>query len=385
MKIAFLVSSNGDAELAYKTIKVIETKPEHHEVVLIALSKVIQKSVDSFQSPLVVEKKALAEILQLDSESCPELHCESEQIQSIVHYIKGQDIAQAYIGVPSVSKNQIPLQVAECLNEIPVLMAYEFMFKPEGHELWEYLPALTTKSNLQWALPLDTAREDFSPELKAGIIGHLSIDNAYATQAPSLEKLDATRGLLKIGVAQQLAFLSATTQDLAVDTGFLDCLLTELPNHPGMQLRLGLHPGTKDYIDAYVKAILDVYANHLNAALQFKIILPDNLVEHFKSPDLTINNPAYQSVFQRVNVSGAEAAAAANRIAQAVPGALLNQAALEGKPAYSHLGKPYLPEQYFANSIATFFTASPKEPPKRVDLGLNEQSAAENCAAFLLK
>jgi len=45
----------------------------------------------------------------------------------------------------------------------------------------------------------------------------------------------------------------------------------------------------------------------------------------------------------RCDLSGT--AAAADKIAQAVPGALLNKAAMKGKPSYFHaeIAEPYLP------------------------------------------
>ncbi|MCL9683967.1 hypothetical protein [Legionella maioricensis] len=80
------------------------------------------------------------------------------------------------------------------------------------------------------------------------------------------------------------------------------------------------------------------------------------------------------------NINGSEAAFAADRVAQAVPGALLNQAALEGKPAYLHSGKPYLPKQYFSNSISTFFTAPGESARAKEELGLDERTTPERCA-----
>ena len=49
-------------------------------------------------------------------------------------------------------------------------------------------------------------------------------------------------------------------------------------------------------------------------AAQFKIILPDNLLGRIKEPELTINEPVYQNTFLRVNVTGSEAASAADSV-----------------------------------------------------------------------
>ena len=68
-----------------------------------------------------------------------------------------------------------------------------------------------------------------------------------------------------------------------------------------------------------------------------------------------------------------------------LPGALLNQAVLEGKPAYSHSGKPYLPHQYFSNTIASFFTAQRQPFRSKKDLGLDEQTTPERCADIITR
>ncbi|MBA3535820.1 MAG: hypothetical protein H0T84_04310, partial [Tatlockia sp.] len=168
-----------------------------------------------------------------------------------------------------------------------------------------------------------------------------------------------------------------------VDAGFLDCLLTELKQHSNIQVRLGLHPGIHN-LDAYLQEILFIYRKHSEIAAQFKIILPDTLVGRIKAPELTIDAPMYQNAFLRVNITGSEAASVSERITQAVPGALLNQAVLEGKPAYSHFGKPYLPHQYFSNSIASFFTAERQPVRLKNDLGLDEKTTPERYADIFM-
>ena len=68
-----------------------------------------------------------------------------------------------------------------------------------------------------------------------------------------------------------------------------------------------------------------------------------------------------------------------------MPGALLNQGVLEGKPHYSHSGKPYLPCKYFSNSISTFFTAERQQSRSKDELCLDKKTAPERCAEVLLK
>lgn len=110
--------------------------------------------------------------------------------------------------------------------------------------------------------------------------------------------------------------------------------------------------------------------------------MPESLISRFKSPESSINNPLLESLFLRVNINGSEAAFAADGVAQAVPGALLNQAALEGKSAYSGSGKSYLRKEYFSDSVSSFFTTPRQSARSKADLGLDEKLTSERCAAL---
>jgi hypothetical protein len=381
MKVAFFVSSVGDTDLALSTIKSMENKGEN-QVLLISLTKTAQQRVESFSSTLPVDKRTLPEILDLSSVSFLEGRCDPEQLERIVEYIKLQGIHQAYLGIPSVN-SEIPFQIAGALDDLPVLMAYEFMFKPESHCLWEYLATLKSKANVRWALPLVEATEDFGRDDRMHIVGHMSIDNAYSAKSLGLKTPEEIREQLQVASSQSLAFVSSTTQAVEIDATFLDCLLTELPKHPQVQVRLGLHPGIQN-LDAYLATILSVYTKYPDADRQFKIILPENLLSRLKTPELSIDDPRFRPVFLRVNLTGSEASSAADRVAQAVPGALLNQAVLEGKPAFAALGKPYLPRRYFAENVTTFFSGERQPPRMKEELGLDERTAGERCADILL-
>lgn len=383
MKIAFIVSSIGDTDLALNTIKSMEQKGLHKSI-LISLTKTAQQRIDGFQLSPHVDKKSLPEILHLNPELYPEGKCTEEQLKEVIKFFTNENIHYLYVGVPSVN-NAIPFQIAEASENIPVLVAYEFMFKPETHCLWNYVPALKMKSNIQWALPLTEAIADFGidEKNKVHLTGHLSIDNAYSLKSSPQKTAEEIKTTLQVTKNQSLAFVSSTTQPISTDTEFLDCLLTELSNHPNIQVRLGLHPGIQD-LDAYLNELLVMYKKHMDVNNQFKIILPDNLIERFKRPELTINAPQFQELFLRVNINGTEASFAADRVAQAVSGALLNQAILEGKPSYSHFGKPYLPNRYFSNTINGFFSGVRQQPPLKKELGLDEKSAPEKYAEIMI-
>ncbi|WP_211249731.1 hypothetical protein [Legionella fairfieldensis] len=345
-----------------------------NETLLIALTKTAEQRISNFQSSSLVLKHTLSEILSVENFSVG--LCTKDQLDIIIQYIKDKNINYAYFGVPSVS-NEIPFQIAEALEDTPILMAYEFMFKPETHCLWEYVPKLKSKPNVHWALPLADAIDDFEIDdvSKVHITGHLSLNNAYSYD--STRNSEEIRERLQVSTSSTLAFVSSTTQPVITDIGFLECLLAELPGHPNVQVRFGLHPGIQD-LDSYVSAILAVYERHSSAHEQFKIILPDNLLDRFKRPAFSINHPLLQHAFLRININGADASFAADRVAQAVPGALLNQSVIEGKPSYAHSGKPYLPKRYFSNNLAAFFSETRKTLREKADLGLNGKSVYEN-------
>ncbi|WP_367607114.1 hypothetical protein [Legionella sp. W05-934-2] len=379
MKTAFFISSVGDTDLALKTITALE-KYSQHEVFIISLTNTAHQRAENYQSSLSVTQISLTKMLQLDADAYPDGALAKNQLTLVSDFLTKEKIDYAYLGVPSV-QNEIPFQIAQIIN-IPSVIAYEFMFKPESHSLWKYLPSLRNQLNVHWGIPLASAQEDFPvAKERLHITGHLSIDNAISANSGATTNPKEVRETLRIKQNQSLVFASSTTQPIEIDSEFLTCLLAELPKHPSMQVRLGLHPGIQN-LDDYLQAILKIVPHH-KVADQFKIILPENLLMRIKKPELTINNPTYETFFLKANLTGAEAALAADRITQAVPGALLNQAVLEGKPTYSHRGKPYLPNQYFSNTLNAFFTATQQPPRTKDDLGLDERTAPEAYASLL--
>lgn len=394
MKLAFFISSAGDTDLALNTIKRIETKGEH-EIILIPLTKTAQGRIVNFNSILKMTKIPLPELLHTENQY-PDISCSEDQIGLITEYLKKEKVDQVYCGVPSISSN-IPFQIAGSLEDLPVLIAYEFMYQPENHDLWHHLPILKNKSNIKWALPLKTAVHDFGieDENKLHIIGHLSIDNAISSISAInssedecekvQEKIEKTQKSLLIAEGNSFAFVSSTTQPIAIDCTFLNCVLEQLPKHPNIEVRLGLHPGIEN-LDSYLIEILKIYKKHQNQCQnQFKIILTDSLFSKLKNPELTVNSLEFTQVFIRTNVNGDDAAAAADRIAQAVPGASPNKGVMEGKTAYTHFGITYLPKKYFANNLETFFSGTREQARSKKELGLDDKTAPEHCAELLLK
>jgi hypothetical protein len=112
---------------------------------------------------------------------------------------------------------------------------------------------------------------------------------------------------------------------------------------------------------------------------QVKFILPENISKNL-DPSLNLDS----NFILRADIKGDDAASAADRIAQAVPGALLNTGAIKGKPSYFHVksSNPYLPESWFAQNISGFFKAKKTPVHTQEELGLKD--TAPNLLAALM-
>lgn len=373
MKTAFFVSSNGDTNLALSVIQELE-KSSEQEALLIYLNATLDKKINDFASPILINKLYLPKLLgEFQTDMISEVQC-----SELMDFLQAEDISQVFIGVPSLN-NKIPMQIAQSIEHIPVFMGYEFMFKPEGHCVWEYLEELNKKNNIHWLVPLANARKDFGERAK--VIGHLSIDNAQDFANNINQSVSEIKSSLLVAEDNAYTFITASTQRVEVDKEFIASLLQALILHPEIQVRFGLHPGIFD-LDNYLQNILEVYS--LYPTLQFKIILSENFIQKCHFPELTINNPDFDSVFIREQIKGDEAFFAADRVAQAVPGAYPNQAIIEGKPSYVHEGAPYLPREYFSQNLHSFFTAENNGMRNKQELGLDEKTTAQRCVEIML-
>ena len=161
-------------------------------------------------------------------------------------------------------------------------------------------------------------------------------------------------------------------------------ILNELAtNHyPNLQIRFGFHPGISDK-ESYLNTLLSICAKYPHLSAQFKIILPPQIEQQVKL-EAILNSP----FIVRANVSGPQAANAAAKIAQAVPGALLNESVIKGKPSYFHRegAEPYLPRDLFSNNIQIFFSATTNNTPRtKKELDLDDSTTAENMANIMYK
>jgi len=370
MPIAFFVSSVGDTDLAIATISEMLAQGFKDKVFLIHLTNIAEKRTDNLKNTIQVVKKNIYEIFG-QKEFDAKKQVEADELEKVAKFIEENKVHRAYIGVPSPNDEEIPFQIASSIS-IPCTIAYEFMFKPQAHSLWKHADVLASKEGCNFAVPLASSAEDIqtdNPKATVSLVGHLSIDRALNS---SLKDTTAIKKSLLIPKGDELAFISGTTQPLNIDNSFLESLLKKLNtgNYPNLQIRFGIHPGVKDF-DEYTKTLLTTCKRFPKTQSQFRIILPDNIEARLKNA----LSDEYLHLL-RCNISGPDAAAAADKVAQAVPGAPLNEAALRGKVSYYHDAsvKPYLPKKWFASDLCSFFSLTAQKPHSRNDLGLDEDS-----------
>lgn len=375
----FLVSSVGDTDLAIETINKLLETDSTNPIIIVSMTSPAEKRVE----PLVknfpqINHKPLREII--GEEAATKKIITDESAEVVKKFVDKENVGRAYIGVPSPLDEEAALQLASKL-EIPVVLAYEYMFRaPKEHSFWTYLPQLPKSCHV--AVPLPKAAEEIEklkPAQETTVVGHLSIDRAFASKQTIDVK--AIQEKLLIPENDHFAFISGTTQPTPVDCEFLKALLAELGTgkYEKLQVRFGIHPGVQSP-DAYLEALLNVCKDYESLSKQFKIVLTTSFHDKLSKP--------FQSDFiLRADVSGSDACQIADRVAQAVPGALLNESALQGKPVYFHdrSAQSYLGAGFFSGSTTEFFRAIPRPPSTYQVLGLAEECNTAERMVQLLK
>lgn len=380
MTILFCVSSIGDTDLALQTAK--ELRAKGYETAFLPLGKAAEERVDKAATLAPISKISLTDLI--NTAQMPQ-HCTNKQLQRILHFIHQKKFTHMYVGVPSERNQDIALQIAERIHNIPVLVASEFMFTPHPeHSIWRHLPKLNNNDNVHWAVPLKKAQIHFGLEKKrCHYTGHLSIDRALLPITDNIAVLKTQLGISK--AEEKLAVMSSTTQPIQCDIDFLDLVLNQLPKHPNIQLRLSLHPGIKD-LDTYLEKIGRLYLAQ-GSPKRFQIIFPPSWTQKLKHPELHINKEEYSALFLFKEIGGPQAAAAADMVLQAVSGALVNEAVVRGKPVHtvaSATEVPYLPIERYSSSPEILFSSNVLARMEKTDLGLNEETAAQASAKALL-
>ncbi|MGQ3888235.1 hypothetical protein ACQUW5_04265 [Legionella sp. CNM-1927-20] len=393
MALAFFISSIGDSDLAKKTIEHLQSTGFSDDLYVIPLTLVAK---DRVKDLTFKDKLHLASLDTITEK--PNIYTynrlNQDQLIKVSEFVAAQNITSCYFGVPSAVDEESAYQLVEVISpSIPCTIAYEYMFKPKNHPFWEkYINTLATLPNCQFATPLKAASTDILT-VNAGAnvteIGHLSIDRALTASPPTDNQ--ATREKLLLNEADELLFISGTSQPIDVDMVFVEALLNELQSgseHPHMQVRFGIHPGQKDLIN-YCEKLFSLCDQFIGVENQFKIILP----EAIKQTLLKENEEQFSKLIQskryilEAEVKGPDACAAALKVGQAVAGALINEEAVKGKKPYCHDKgvTPYLSGRLFANNIHLLFSEKNIPPVTKQDLDLPDESAPQLMAKLLLR
>lgn len=376
MQIAFFVSSLGDTELAKSTIARLIEKNLNDTIFIIPLTPTAVSHTDDFIKNNQINRVSIDKIT-LNADTLIQNRLSSDEQIKVSSFINENNIKYSYIGVPSLN-NEIPFQIASQLD-IPCTIAYEYMFRPTNHCFWNYIDKLASKEGCDFAVPLLSAKKDIlekNPNANVPVIGHLSIDRLQITN--NINSI-SIRETMSVNTNDELVFISGTTQPIEVDNQFLDDLLSKVSTgkYPNIQLRMGVHPGIRE-ADLYLQTLLKTCKKYSIRSNQFKIILTaqfERRLEHsIPSSPFIVDS----------EISGSDAAQAADKVAQAVPGALLNKAALNGKPSYFHDKStiPYLPSTWFSDNLDDFFKAKRGHPHSKKELGIKEN--APNILAKLI-
>lgn len=402
--IVFFTSSAGDTDLAIATVRKMKQETFSSPLLMVPLTQIAWDRMKNLQDN-TLQIMPLTTIIG-HKDVFPKEQITNEDLQQIDFFISEHKIQRAFVGVPSPIKEEIPYQIAANLK-IPCTIGMEFMFQPDkSHSFWKYLPRLTAKDRCDFTVPSPGAITDISLDNKVSTypIGHLSIDRAAIN--PPKEKIQAIREELVIANDNELVFVSGTTQPMEIDISFLDALLAELSTgrYPQIQLRFGVHPNTENMYN-YIKTLLNICEKYSTVSNQIKILLPQAIQEKIKvnyaslymSADVEKGNQLCQEeITQRLReitqhpnvflceISGSDAAQAADKVAQAVAGALLNESAFKGKPSYYQPGiKSYLPNMWFSKNIPEFLHAKPQEPHTKEELQLKETDASTLLAGLM--
>ncbi len=320
-----------------------------------------------------------------------------QQLQKVDKYLKVLSIDRAYIGTPSKLNAAVPFQVAELVSQqLKVGVIYnDYLYKEVGH-VYENIvrQKKVWQSSFRWALPTAKAQEFFqsiNTELKTAAVGHLGIDAVLEAKDGKSDDGDPLRQQLHVSPTQKLLFISGL-KDADIDKALLNDMLAVLHNDnenifSPLEIRIGLHPGTSD-MNAYLTSLVSILSRYPKAVTKrVKFVLPDRLQKKVNLEQFD------ESFFIKKNISGDQAAKAADSVACGLPATLVTKAALQGKPAFCHDAnkKSFLPEDRFFvgdDKMVSFFRRSVdqlnSEPISKSELGVPKKEAVDMMASLLL-
>lgn len=348
MTLAFFTTSAGDTELAIATLqRMIDLHPAHPYVFYPLSTLAKEKVTSAFSGNDAVD----IDLSWAESKALPE----DSEIQALNDALAKKKVQRAYIGVPSNLEESKAMILAEKLT-VPKVVALEYLFLEPALPLWSKLTQLM-QNNCEFVVPTNSAIDEIktrAPEAQVTAIGHLAIDKALQKRANPVDpqKINLIRTQLISNSHESLKVISGTSVGLDIDKPFLEAILKELKSdkHSGLKVCFSLHPFVKEP-GKYLSELLELCTQYKTLSSKFQIILPEGFISKLPQGMIDFKNP-YLLLRE---ISGPDAAQAADGVAQAVPGALVNESAILDKAAYCFQPvKTFLPSQMYAQSLSDF-------------------------------
>lgn len=370
MTSLFFTTSAGDTDLAIDTIQSMAKSQPQQQLIFIPLSELALKRAEvltTCSANVKIDKNFLHLERTLPDE---------EDLVAINTVIDKLNASHAFIGIPSIKSDNAALYLALKLN-LHKVIALEYLYHEPALPLWSKIAELCD-NNCHFAVPTSLAAKEITtlaPSAKVTEVGHLAIDKAVAKRKKPVSKKEnlAIRTQLGCELNNDLKVISGTSVGGEIDYPFVQAILNELKknNYPNLKVCFSIHPFVSNP-DQYLAGLIEVCNRYPNLYQKFKIILPEGFVQKLTSPkSINLNN----QFIIKAEISGQQATLVANGVAQAVPGALVNEAALLDNAAYCHEPvKSYLPSGLLSKDLRSFLSSPRKnntdqqEEPKPNDV-----------------
>jgi hypothetical protein len=323
---------------------------------------------------------------QIDTDTASDteiMELTQEQVAELLQNLDpDQTIDQALIGTPSNPQARSSWQVAKTLSsQLKYGAVYnDYLFLDPQHVFFDELKSQNQwLHNYTWFAPVAKAKRQFEQangSLSIKTAGHWALEDVLNTPTQA-NSHNQTRQALHVSCEQGLLFISGT-KNIEQDRQLMEALLQTLQSgqYRDIQVRIGIHPGVSNVQD-YLDEMNQCLAEYSQVKEQIQLVVPQRLVDS-KGLDMS---RYHESDYCLADVSGDQAAQAADGVACAVAATLPNKSATQGKPAYYHEDyEPYLPkDRLFSGSTnLPFFLQKvqnkhKQKPLSREDLDIPEQ------------
>lgn len=381
MTSLFFTTSAGDTDLAIDTILSLAKSQPQQQLIFLPLSELSLKRAEvltTSSANVQINRRFLHLEKTLPDE---------KDIVELNSMIKKLSASHAFIGVPSIKADNAALHLAQKLN-LQKVIALEYLYHESALPLWSKIAELCD-SNCHFAVPTPLAAEEITnlaASAQVTAVGHLAMDKAFAKRKDPISEQEnfAIRKQLGCKPGDNLKVISGTSVGGEIDFPFVRAILDELDKnqYPNLKVCFSIHPFVSNP-DQYLSSLIETCKLYPALFQKFKIILPEGFVQKLTAPK-NINLDSQFII--KAEVSGQQATSVANGVAQAVPGALVNEAALLENAAYCHEPvKSYLPSGFLSKDLPSFLSKQSNSKSNQKQEAKPNDSSIENCGARIGK